>query len=59
MLDSDFPHIHSTILELALMAKLAETKDAPQSGAKVGLGVLGFIVGIFLLLWIVKIVFKF
>ncbi len=41
------------------MANSPETKDAPQSGAKVGLGILGFIVGIFLVLWVVKIVFGF
>lgn len=42
------------------MANSLETKDAPQqSGAKVGLGILAFIVGIFLLLWIVKVAFGF
>jgi len=39
------------------MANAPEEKEAPQSGAKVGLGILGFIVGLFVILWIVKAVF--
>ncbi len=41
------------------MADSHDAKDAPQSGAKVGLGILAFIVGLFVLLWIVKAVFGF
>ncbi len=41
------------------MANSPEVKDAPQSGAKVGLGILAFIVGLFALLWIVKAFFGF
>ncbi len=39
------------------MADSPEAKDAPQSGAKVGIGILVFIVGLFVILWIVKSVF--
>jgi len=41
------------------MADLHEEKNAPQSGAKVGLGILAFMVGLFVLLWIIKAVFGF
>jgi len=41
------------------MADSREVKDAPQSGAKVGIGILAFIVGLFVLLWIIKVVFGF
>ncbi len=39
------------------MADSPEVKDAPQSGAKVGIGILVFVVGLFVILWIVKAVF--
>ena len=39
------------------MADSREVKDAPQSGAKVGIGILAFVVGLFVLLWIIKVVF--
>ncbi len=39
------------------MADSKEVKDVPQSGAKVGIGIVLFIVGLFALLWIVKAVF--
>ncbi len=41
------------------MADSKEVKDAPQSGAKVGIGILVLIVGLFVLLWIVKAAFGF
>jgi hypothetical protein len=41
------------------MAESHRQKDAPQSGAKVALGILAFIVGLFVLLWIVKGIFGF
>lgn len=41
------------------MANLPEVQDKPQSGAKVAIGILAFIVGLFVLLWIVKAVFGF
>jgi hypothetical protein len=41
------------------MADSRDVKDAPQSGAKVGIGILAFIVGLFVLLWIIKVVFGF
>ncbi len=43
--------------ELTPMADSPEVKDAPQSGAKVGIGIILFIVGLFAILWIVKAVF--
>jgi hypothetical protein len=40
------------------MAKSPEVNEAPkQSGAKVGFGILAFIVGLFVILWIVKAAF--
>jgi hypothetical protein len=39
------------------MTSSPEPKGAPQSGAKVGIGIIAFIVGLFVLLWIVKAVF--
>ena len=41
------------------MADSPEVKDAPQSGAKVGLGIVLFIIGLFAVLWIVKVAFGF
>lgn len=40
------------------MAESRDVKDAPQqSGAKVGIGIVLFVVGLFVLLWIVKAAF--
>jgi hypothetical protein len=36
------------------MANSTEIKDAPRSGAKVGVGILAFVVGLIAILWIVK-----
>jgi hypothetical protein len=41
------------------MTELRNVNDAPQAGAKVGFGILAFVVGLLVLLWIIKIVFGF
>ena len=38
------------------MADTPEVKTETQSGSKIGLGILGFIVGLLLLLWILKMI---
>lgn len=39
------------------MSDSQQNEQKPQSGARVAIGILGFIVGIFLLLWIIKLLF--
>jgi hypothetical protein len=39
------------------MSDTHQNEQKPQSGARVALGIIGFIVGIFVLLWLIKLLF--
>jgi len=39
------------------MSDIKQNEQKPQSGARVAIGIIGFVVGIFLLLWAIKFLF--
>ncbi len=41
------------------MSDIQQNQQKQQSGARVALGIIGFVVGIFVLLWVIKLLFGF
>jgi hypothetical protein len=41
----------------ASMSDIHQKEQKPQSGARVAIGIIGFIVGIFVILWVIKLLF--
>jgi len=39
------------------MSDIHQKEQKPQSGARVAIGIIGFIVGIFVILWVIKLLF--